>query len=78
MKVRIGTHWAWDGVTVERFLGLMRELAQAVNGRMELMLDGNQRLTEDQALTITGSWQGWVLPGLRSRSRWLTLMGMPV
>jgi L-alanine-DL-glutamate epimerase-like enolase superfamily enzyme len=53
MKVRIGTHWAWDGVTVERFLGLMRELAQAVTMRMELMLDGNQRLTEDQALAIT-------------------------
>ncbi len=51
-KVRIGTEWAWNGVTVDRFLGLMRELAQAVAGRMELMLDGNQRLTEDQALQI--------------------------
>ena len=30
----------------------MRELTQAVDGRMELMLDGNQRLTETQALTI--------------------------
>lgn len=52
MKFRIGTQWSWDGVTVERFLGLMRELAQTVNGRMELMLDGNQRLSEEQALTI--------------------------
>jgi L-alanine-DL-glutamate epimerase-like enolase superfamily enzyme len=51
-KVRIGTDWSWDGVTVDRFLGLMRELAQAVAGRMELMLDGNQRLTEEQALPI--------------------------
>ena len=51
-KVRIGTEWSWDGVTVGRFLGLMRDLAEAANGRMELMLDGNQRLTEDQALTI--------------------------
>jgi L-alanine-DL-glutamate epimerase-like enolase superfamily enzyme len=51
-KVRIGTEWSWDGVTVDRFLGLMRDLAQAVAGRMELMLDGNQRLTEDQALAI--------------------------
>ncbi|MCP4165707.1 MAG: mandelate racemase/muconate lactonizing enzyme family protein [Chloroflexi bacterium] len=51
-KVRIGTEWAWDGVQVDRFLGLMRELAQAVDGRMELMLDGNQRLTEAQALEI--------------------------
>ncbi|MCX6049236.1 MAG: mandelate racemase/muconate lactonizing enzyme family protein [Chloroflexi bacterium] len=52
MKFRIGTEWSWDGVTVDRFLGLVRELAQTVNGRMELMLDGNQRLTEEQALPI--------------------------
>lgn len=52
MKFRIGTEWSWDGVTVDRFLGLVRELAQTVDGRMELMLDGNQRLTEDQALEI--------------------------
>jgi len=51
-KFRIGTHWDWDGVTVDRFLGLVRELAQAVDGRMELMLEGNQRLTEEQALQI--------------------------
>ncbi len=52
MKFRIGTEWSWDGVTVDRFLGLVRELAQTVDGRMELMLDGNQRLTEEQALEI--------------------------
>lgn len=52
MKFRIGTEWSWDGVTVDRFLGLVRELAQTVNGRMELMLDGNCRLTEEQALPI--------------------------
>ena len=51
-KFRIGTHWAWDGVTVDRFLGLVRELAQAVHGGMELMLEGNQRFNEDQALAI--------------------------
>ena len=51
-KVRIGTHWAWDGVTTDRFLGLMRELAQAVDGRLELMVDGNQRLSEEQSLTV--------------------------
>ncbi len=51
-KVRIGTEWSWDGVTVDRFLGLMRELAQAVDGQMELMLDGNQRLSEEEALEI--------------------------
>jgi L-alanine-DL-glutamate epimerase-like enolase superfamily enzyme len=52
MKFRIGTEWSWDGVTVDRFLGLVRELHQTVAGRMELMLDGNQRLTEAQALEI--------------------------
>ncbi len=52
-KFRIGTEWAWDGVTVDRFLGLVRELHQTVAGRMELMLDGNCRLTEDQAIPIT-------------------------
>jgi L-alanine-DL-glutamate epimerase-like enolase superfamily enzyme len=52
MKFRIGTEWSWNGVTVDQFLGLVRELAQAVNGRMELMLEGNCRLTEDQATAI--------------------------
>jgi L-alanine-DL-glutamate epimerase-like enolase superfamily enzyme len=52
MKFRIGTEWSWDGVTVERFLGLVRELVQEVDGRMELMLDGNCRLTEDQAMAV--------------------------
>ena len=51
-KFRIGTEWAWDGVTVDRYLGLVREVHQTVAGRMELMMDGNQRLTEDQALVI--------------------------
>ena len=51
-KFRTGTEWSWDGVTVDRFLGLVRELAQAVNGRMELMAEGNARLTEEQALAI--------------------------
>ena len=52
MKFRIGTHWDWDGVTVDRFLELVRELHQTVAGRMELVLDGNQRLSEGQAMTI--------------------------
>jgi L-alanine-DL-glutamate epimerase-like enolase superfamily enzyme len=52
MKFRIGTDWSWDGVTVDRFLGLVRELSQAVDGRMDLALDGNCRLTEEQSLPI--------------------------
>ena len=50
MKFRIGTQWDWDGVTVDLFLGLVRELHQEVAGRMELALDGNCRLTMDEAL----------------------------
>lgn len=51
-KVRIGTDWTWDGVTVDHFCGLLRELRQVVGSGMGLMADGNQRLTEDQALVI--------------------------
>lgn len=53
MKFRIGTEWSWDGVTVDRFLGLVRELSQEVDGRMELMLDGNCRLTEEQSMAVS-------------------------
>ena len=52
MKFRIGTEWSWDGVTVDKFLGLVRELVQEVDGRMELMLDGNCRLSFHQAMDI--------------------------
>jgi len=51
MKLRTGTAWEWDGVTVDRFLGLMRELSQAVNGRMELMVDDG-KFTEEQAMAV--------------------------
>src|SRR5690606_23615354 len=40
-KVRLGTEWSWDGITVERFLDLMRRLAAATAGRITLMVDGN-------------------------------------
>ena len=39
-------------VPVSRFLSLVRDLAQAVDGRMELMLDGNCRLSEAMARAI--------------------------
>ncbi len=51
-KMRIGTEWSWAGVTAERFIELATEVTRAVAGRMELMLDGNQRLTQAQALQI--------------------------
>lgn len=52
MKFRLGTEWSWDGVTVDDFLGLAHDLVKAVDGRMELMLDGNCRLTESQAMMV--------------------------
>ena len=60
-KMRLGTAWSWSGVTVERFLELARAVTDAVGGRMELMLEGNSRLDEEQALRI-GRWldgRGW-------------------
>lgn len=51
-KVRMGTEWAWDGVTTDRFLGLMRELAEAVGNRIQLMVDGNQRLSVDEGIEV--------------------------
>ncbi len=61
MKLRMGTQWEWDNVTVDRFLALMREVTEAVNGRMELMLDGNQRLDVEDALIIAQEleWLGF-------------------
>lgn len=60
-KMRIGTHWAWSGVTVERFLELARKVTDAVGDRMELMLDGNCRLTEEESLAIAKALDemGW-------------------
>jgi L-alanine-DL-glutamate epimerase-like enolase superfamily enzyme len=52
-KVRMGLEWAWDGVTIDRYLGLMAELMQTVDGRIQVMVDGNKRLNFDDALVIT-------------------------
>ncbi|MGY8825556.1 MAG: mandelate racemase/muconate lactonizing enzyme family protein [Candidatus Latescibacterota bacterium] len=58
-KMRIGTHWPWAKVTVPRFLELIKEVTDAVDGRMELMLDGNQRLSEEESLTIARALSDW-------------------
>lgn len=60
-KMRLGTAWRWSGITVERFLELAQDVTDAVGDRMELMLEGNARLDEGQALRI-GRWldeHGW-------------------
>ena len=86
-KVRIGTAWSWDGVTVDRYLNLMRELRQAVGDDMELMVDGNQRLTEEQALDIAQefdrlgfTWFEEPIPqdGVAGYARLNAAVGMPI
>ncbi|MBD3184577.1 hypothetical protein GF312_20010 [Candidatus Poribacteria bacterium] len=52
MKFRIGTDWSHNNISVKDFLDLVHKLTDAVNGRMELMLDGNCRLNEDEAMEI--------------------------
>ena len=54
-KMRIGTHWAWSGVTMDQFLQLLQNVTDAVGDRMELMLEGNSRFTEEQAWEV-GQW----------------------
>ena len=51
-KMRLGTHWGWSGVTVDHFLELVYKMTEAVGERMELMLEGNCRLTEEEAFRI--------------------------
>ena len=51
-KMRLGTEWAWSGITVARMLELLRKVTDAVGARMELMLEGNCRLDEAQAFAI--------------------------
>jgi len=60
-KMRLGTEWSWADVTPARFIRLLEEMTRAVDGRMELMVDGNQRLAEDQALEIARAMDelGW-------------------
>jgi L-alanine-DL-glutamate epimerase-like enolase superfamily enzyme len=51
-KIRVGTKWSWDGVTPKRLIELLSEVRQAVGDDFELMLDGNCRLTEEEALEV--------------------------
>lgn len=51
-KMRIGTEWSWSGVTAERFIDLLRKVHAAAGDRLDMMVDGNCRLTEEEALKI--------------------------
>lgn len=51
-KIRMGTRWGFDGVTPERFLGLMRDLRSAVGEGLVLMVDAGCRLSRDEARIV--------------------------
>lgn len=52
VKVRLGTHWGWDGVTPERFLRLLDEVQAEVGTGIELAVDANSRLTREEAAVL--------------------------
>ena len=57
-KLRMGTDWTHDDVTVATFLDLMEKVAQAVNGRMDLMVDAGSRCRSlEEALDIARGLQ---------------------
>lgn len=60
-KMRPGTEWSWANVTAARMIQLLEGVTDAVGDRMELMFDGNQRLTEEQGLEIAKAMDtlGW-------------------
>ncbi len=60
-KMRIGTHWEGPGVTAAQFIELAKKVTDAVSERMDLMLDGNCRLSEEESLTIARALDemGW-------------------
>jgi len=55
-KVRLGTDWAADGVTVERFLDRLGS-AMACNSTLSVAVDGNCRLNLDQAQAVARGLQ---------------------
>jgi len=52
-KIRLGTEWSWDGVTVERFLSLYDEARAAVaDDDFGLAVDANARLDRTDGLAL--------------------------
>ena len=52
-KMRLGTHWAWSNVTVDRFLTLARLVHEAVGDRMDLVSECRDLLVEVLCLDLT-------------------------
>ena len=51
-KFRIGTDWKRAGMTAARFIPWLEKLRAAVGPAMDLMLEGNMRLTLEEALDL--------------------------
>jgi len=52
VKVRLGSHWGWDGVNPERFLALLDDVRREVGDRIDIAVDGNSRLTREEAQVV--------------------------
>ena len=52
VKVRLGTNWAWDGVTPDRFLRLLDDVRAEVGDGVGIAVDANSRLTRDEAAEL--------------------------
>lgn len=52
VKVRLGTHWAWDAVSPSRFLELYDRVRDRVGPDVDLAVDANARLTIPEALEL--------------------------
>lgn len=57
VKFRLGTAWGWDDVTPERFLRLVDVVREEVGDDVGLAVDGNSRLTRDQAWEVARGLQ---------------------
>jgi L-alanine-DL-glutamate epimerase-like enolase superfamily enzyme len=51
-KIRLGTHWKFASMTPEKFLAHMKKLRAAVGPDFRLALDGNARLSLDEAKIV--------------------------
>ena len=52
VKFRLGTSWAWDGVTPERFLALFDLVRAEVGDGIGLAVDANSRLSREEAQEV--------------------------
>lgn len=52
VKFRLGTHWGWDGVTPDRFLGLFDQVRAEVGDGIGLAVDANSRLSREEAQAV--------------------------